>query len=211
MSTAPYEHFLSLGETVSEKRRLLFCMVAFLVVFPACTSTPHVTFTKKSGVEQLLVARAMDRAIREENLNLEGKKIFVDAASLTSDVNAYFKKAMEHQVLRKGGLLTGEKSEADVIGSVLVNCAGTDGKQFFFGIPSIPVPLTVYSTPQISLISGSDQKGYAEIEVILFSPDHGKKQETGPLIGKSRFKHYSILFISITREDIYRKEDNSVH
>jgi hypothetical protein len=203
MRPVPYTKFSGLEKLVMEKRLLLFCMFAFFVVLPACAFTPHITYTKKSGVEQLLVARAVDRALGEETLNLGGAKIFVDVASLTSEENAYFKKALVHQFLKKGGVVTEDKKEADLVASLLVKSAGTDGKQFFFGIPSLPIPLTSLSTPQINVVSGSTQKGYAEIDLVLFSADQGMKEKTAPLIGKSYFKEYTILSIPITLEDIY--------
>jgi hypothetical protein len=203
MRTVPYTKFSRSEKPVMEKELLVFCIFAFFVVLPACASTPHITYTKKSGVEQLLVARAVDRALSGESLNLKGIKIFVDVASLTPEENGYFKKVLEHQVLKKGGLVTQDKGKADLMGSLLVKCAGTDGKEFSLGIPSLPIPLTTFSTPQINFVSGRTQKGYAEIDFVLFSEDQGLKEETAPLIGKSYFKKYTILFIPVTHEDIY--------
>jgi hypothetical protein len=158
-------------------------------------------------VEQLLVAKAVDRALCGESLNLEGARIFIDVASLTRKENGYFKKALAHQFLKKGGLVTEDKKEADLVASLLVKCAGTDGEQFFFGIPSLPIPLVNLSTPQLSIFSGSEQKGYAEIELVLFSADQGMKETATSLIGKSYFKKYTILFIPITYEDIMESDD----
>jgi hypothetical protein len=203
MSNVPYAKSSRLGKLMFERRHLVFSIFAFFIFLPACASTPHITYTKKSGVEQLLVARAVDRALGEETLNWEGTKIFVDVASLTPEENNYFKKALVHRFLKKGALVTEDKKEADLVASLLVKSAGTDGKQFFFGIPSLPIPLTTLSTPQISIVNGSVQKGYAEVDLVLFSADQGMKEKTGPLIGKSYFKEYTILAIPITLEDIY--------
>jgi hypothetical protein len=190
-----------------ERRHLILCLLTFFVVLPACASTPYITHTKKSGVEQLLVSRAVDRALSRETLNLEGARIFIDVASLTPKENGYFKKALAHQFLKKGGLVTEDKKEADLVASLLVKSAGTDGKQFFFGIPPLPVPLVNLTTPQLSIFSGSIQKGYAEIDLILFSANRGMKEKATPLIGKSYFKKYTILFVPITYEDIMESDD----
>jgi hypothetical protein len=203
MSTVRYAKSSWPVRLFSQRRHLILCMFGFFAILPACASTPHITYTKKSGVEQLLVARAVDRALGGETLTLEGAKIFVDVASLTPKVNGYFKKALVHQFLEKGALVTDDRKEADLIASLLVKSAGTDGKEFFFGIPSLPVPLTTLSTPQINLVSGTTQRGYAEIDLVLFSVHHGLKEKTAPLIGKSYFKEYMILFIPVTHEDIY--------
>jgi hypothetical protein len=200
-----------LDKLLMERRYLIFFIIAFSMVLSACATTPHITYTKKSGVEQLLVAKAVDRALCKENLNLKGGRIFIEVSSLMRKENAYFKKALEHQFLKKGALITEDKKEADLIASLLVKCAGTDGKQFSFGVPTLYVPLINISTPQISIFSGSTQKGYAEIDLILFSLDQGMKEKVGPLIGKSYFNKYTILFIPITSEDIMESEDGGKH
>ncbi len=179
-----------------------FMPIVFLIL-PACSSTPYITHTKKSGVEQLLVAKALDDALKGVTLDIKGAKIIIDVASLMKNEDHYIEKALSHWFLKNGALITDDEKQADLTASVLVKCAGTDGDQFFFGIPSLPVPLTTVGTPQINILSGSRQKGRAELEIILYQSNEGLKEKTAPLVGKSHFNKYTILFIAITNNDIY--------
>jgi hypothetical protein len=181
----------------------IFYLFIFLLLCTACASTRYVTHTKKSGVEQLLVSRALDRALEETTLDVKRAKIFIEVASLLPEQDPYIKKALEHWLLKNGALLIEDKKKADYIVSVLAKSVGTDGSEFSFGLPSMPVPLMNINTPQISIISGLKQKGYVEMEVFLYLPEVGLKEKTGPLIGKSYFNKYTVIFIPFTTENIY--------
>jgi hypothetical protein len=189
-----------IGKKLSGRWSILFLMI---VILPACSYTPYVTNTKKSGTEQLLVSKALDEALKGLTLNIRGAKIYVQVASLMENEDYYIDKALTHWFLKNGALIAGYEKEADLTASVLVKCAGTDGDQYFFGIPSVPVPLFITSTPQITLLSGSNQEGRTELEVILYDSKEGLKEVTPRLIGKSYFKKFKMLFYSSTKEDIY--------
>jgi hypothetical protein len=152
-------------------------MFAFLLILPACASTRYVTHTKKSGVEQLLIARSFEGALRDSITEVKGARIFIEIASLLPEQDPYVKRALEHWFLKNGALLTKERKKADHVASVLVKCAGTDGSEFNFGIPSLPLPMVNITTPRISFISGSIQQGCAEMEVVLYSPESGGPAE----------------------------------
>ncbi len=189
-----------IGQKLSGRWGILFLMI---IILPACSYTPYVTNTKKSATEQLLVSKALDEALKGLTLNIRGAKVYVQVASLMENEDYYIDKALTHWFLKNGALITGYEKEADLTASVLVKCAGTDGDQYFLGIPSVPVPLFITSTPQITLMSGSNQEGRTELEVILYDPKEGLKEVTPRLIGKSYFKKFKMFFYSSTKGDIY--------
>jgi hypothetical protein len=187
-----------------KKMGLTILLLVFFLILPACTSTRYVTHSKKSGVEQLLIARSFEGALRDSITDVKGARIFIEIASLLPEQDPYVKRVLEHWFLENGALLTKERKKADYVASVLVKCAGTDGNEFSFGIPSLPVPIVNIATPQINLISGSIQKGCAEMEVVLYSSESGGQEQKMSLAGSSHFKKYLIFFIPITSEDIYQ-------
>jgi hypothetical protein len=71
-------------------------MFAFLLILPACASTRYVTRTKKSGVEQLLIARSFEGALRDSITEVKGARIFIEIASLLPEQDPYVKRALEH-------------------------------------------------------------------------------------------------------------------
>lgn len=188
---------------LQQRLSLRWCILIIFLFVPACSYTPYITNTKKSATEQLLVAKALDEALKGVALDIRGTKIIVDVASLMGDEVDYIKKALTHWFLKNGALITDDEKEADLTASGLVKCAGTDGDQYSFGIPAVPVPLLAVSTPQISLLSGLNQEGRAELEIILYDSKKAVKEVTPRLIGKSYFKKFKILFISKTKENIY--------
>jgi hypothetical protein len=189
-----------------KKIGLTIQLLVFFLILPACASTRYVTHTKKSGVEQLLIARSLEGALRNSIMDVKGARIFIEIASLLPEQDPYVKRALEHWFLKNGALLTEERKKADHVASVLVKCAGTDGNEFNIGIPSLPVPMVNVTTPQISFISGSIQKGCVEMELVLYSPESVGQEQKMTLAGHSHFKKYMILFIPITRENIYKNE-----
>jgi hypothetical protein len=202
---------LSIGQPIKDLREmrgglqqvLLLLVLSLFLLLLSCTTTRYVTNTKRSAVEQLLVSKALEEALKNQAPRIEKAKVFLDIASLVPDENSYIKQALSQWFLRRGALLTEDKAKADYIATVSVGCFGTEQNDSTFGIPSIPVPLMGASTPEINLLGFYRHSGYAKVEIVLSHPDHGLEEAWGPLTGKSHFNRYLIFFISIPSQDIY--------
>jgi len=191
-----------------KSKRILIVIQGFIIILfflCSCTSTRYITQTKRSGIEQLLVTKAVDRAVAKiDNLHISGSRVFIEIASLASDEEAYLKKALTHWFLENGAIVVDDKNEADLIASVLVKCLSTDKFDTGLGIPSIPIPLTGVVTPKIDIFGMNRQKGYNEMEITIYSEKTGKfEQKTDSLIGKTRFDIFTILLIPISSNNIY--------
>ena len=81
--------------------RTLF-IIGILLIFSSCTHTYQFTYTKKSGIEQLLVTKAIDEAIQMMTADIKGSKVFVDVACLMRDEQSYIRKAFTHWFLDAG-------------------------------------------------------------------------------------------------------------
>jgi len=182
--------------------RTLF-IIGILLTLASCSHTYQFTYTKKSGIEQLLVTKAVDEAIQMMTVDIKGSKVFVDVACLMKDEKTYIRKAFTHWFLDAGVLVSEYPWDADYIVSVLVKVAGTDGDQVFLGVPSIPIPLTVgMTTPALTIFSQMVQEGRVEMEVLIYTAKAGLKEKMPSLKGNSYYKKYIILFIPYTRKDI---------
>jgi len=182
--------------------RTLF-IIGILFTLSSCTHTYHFTYTKKSGIEQLLVTKAVDEAIQMMTVDIKGSKVFVDVACLMRDEQSYIRKALSHWFLDAGAFVSEYSWDADYIVSVLVKVAGTDGDEVSIGIPSIPIPLTIsLTTPALTLFSKMIQEGRVEMEVVIYSARGGVKEKLPSLKGNSYFKKYIIFFVPYTRKDI---------
>jgi hypothetical protein len=95
-----------------DNRKPSWVVILFLIL-SACSSIRHLIYSEKSGLQQLLVSKAIEGALQGAALDIEESKIFVEMASLTWEEDAYFKKAVSHWLLKKKALLPREKREAD--------------------------------------------------------------------------------------------------
>ncbi len=178
-------------------------MTAMLLTFSSCTHTYQFTYTKKSGIEQLLVTKAVDEAVQKMTADIRGSKVFIDVACLMKDERSYIEKAFAHRFLGGGVFLADYPWDADYIVSVLVKVAGTDGEQYLLGVPAIPLPLTVsVTTPALTIFGETVQEGRAEMEVMIYSAKDGLKEAIPSLKGGSYYKKYVILFVPYTKKDI---------
>jgi hypothetical protein len=180
-----------------------FFIIGILLTLSSCTHAYQFTYTKKSGIEQLLVTKAVDEAVQKVTVDIKGSKVFVDVACLMRDEQSYIKKAFTHWFLEAGVSIAEYPWDADYIVSVLVRVAGTDGNQFFLGVPSIPLPLTVnITTPSLTILSGMIQEGRVEMEVMVYSAKAGIREKIPSLKGHSYYKKYVIFFVPFTSKDI---------
>ncbi len=178
-------------------------IIGILLIVSSCTHTYQSTYTKKSGIEQLLVTKAVDEAIQMMTVDIKGSKVFVDVACLMRDEQSYIRKAFTHWFLDAGVLVSEYPWDANYIVSVLVKVAGTDGDQIFVGVPSIPIPLAIsLTTPALTIFSQTIQEGRVEMEVVIYSPKAGKKEKIPSLKGNSYYKKYVFVFVPYTRKDI---------
>jgi hypothetical protein len=182
--------------------RTLF-MIGILLTLSSCTHTYQFTYTKKSGIEQLLITKAVDEAIQMMTVDMKGSKVFVDVACLMRDEQSYIRKAFTHWFLDAGVFISEYPWDADYIVSVLVKVAGTDGDQLFFGVPSVPIPLTIsVMTPALTIFNKMIQEGRVEMEVMIYSAKAGIKEKIPSLRGNSYYKKYVIFFVPFTSKNI---------
>ena len=180
--------------------RTLF-IIGILFTLSSCTHTYQSSYTKKSGIEQLLVTKAVDEAFQMMTVDMKGSKVFVDVACLMKDEQSYIRKAFTHWFLDAGVFVSEYPWDADYIVSVLVKVAGTDGDQVLLGVPSIPIPLTIgLATPALTLFSRIIQEGRVEMEVMIYSAKAGIKEKIPCLRGNSYHKKYIIfLFLLLIK------------
>jgi len=180
-----------------------FFIIGILITLSSCTHTYQFTYTKKSGIEQLLVTKAVDEAFQMMTVDMKGSRVFVDVACLMRDEKSYIRKAFTHWFLDAGVFISEYSWDADYIVSVLVKVAGTDGDQLSLGVPSIPLPMALgITTPALTIFSQMIQEGRVEMEVMIYSAKAGIKEKIPSLKGNSYYKKYVIFFVPYTRKDI---------
>ena len=125
------------------KRRIYsLAAAATAFVFCSCT-TPWVTNTPRSAVEQYLLSATIERGVKCVDFGkFAGKKAFMDYDYFAPQVDkAYAQGVLEMQLSQAGIVITRKQEEADVIVQPLCGVLGTDYSKFFIGTPQLPIPV----------------------------------------------------------------------
>ena len=142
----------------------------------ACASTTE-SNTGRTATEQLLLARAADRAAEGLILPIaQGSRIFVD--------DVYFRV----------------DSGADAVFEIRAGALSLEQMRRVVGLPEVRVPinenLNVVSLPELSVYSRRDRIGVAEFSGFLYDARTGAPLgAVSPMIGRYRIRSHKALMI----------------
>ncbi|MBM3600778.1 MAG: hypothetical protein FJX35_21460 [Alphaproteobacteria bacterium] len=197
------------GEESRGSNTLLRYVVSVaLVLAPGACSTSRETSTQRSGTEQLLISRAVDKPTERLTLDIpEGTRIFVDA----NNVEGYDSKdavgALRDRLLKMGCYLMGDRASADTIVELRAGTLATDEDAILLGFPAfeIPVPLAgPVKTPELALFKRADRRGVAELAATGYGVRSGALQSSSniEIVTSHRTRWVVLLIFSWTTTDI---------
>lgn len=186
---------------------LLFSIgLAFL--FCSCT-TPWVTNTQRSAVEQYLVATAIERGIECANFKrYSGKKAFMDYEYFSPQTDkAYTQGVLEMQLSKANIVITKERKEADIIVQPLCGVLGTNYDKFFIGTPQVPIPLPdtslSFAIPEIPIFSKNTRNAYGRFSINVFDAQSRKPLECFAKINSSAaYENWIIMLIPFSSHNM---------
>jgi hypothetical protein len=138
-----------------------------------CT-TPWVTNTKRSAIEQYLIATTIENSIGKVDFGRYfEKKAFFDYDYFDPQVDkSYAQGILEMQVAKSGIVVTRKPEQADIIIQVLCGVLGTDYNKFLLGTPSLPIPLPntgiSFAIPEIPIVSRHTRNAYGRFAINIF-------------------------------------------
>jgi hypothetical protein len=173
--------------------RLLGVTCALLLSGCSVTSV-DVYPTSPSATTQLLVFRALERAVAELDLaRLKDRKVVMDVVSQLYDHR--FAETYLETWFRAHGIMVGGDNP-DLRLQIYLLTLGTDKGQSFIGIPSFQVPVLSVPVPEIALFKWVRNRGRADVRIYAFDPKTAEFRETIPeTTGRSKFDDYTILVI----------------
>ena len=166
----------------------------------ACASTSE-TYPARTATEQLLVARAADRAVEGLTLPVpSGSRVFVDAAFFQAENAAYAVSAIRAALSDAGYALASSKAEADAVFELRAGALSLEQMRRVFGLPEMRVPINdsfnVVSVPELSIYSRRDRVGVAEFSGFLYEPKTGAPLgAVVPMTGEFRIRSHKLLMI----------------
>ena len=169
-------------------------------VLGACASTTE-THPSRTATEQLLVARAADRAVQGLSLPIpQGTRVFVDDAYFRAENAPYAVSAVRAALSEAGYALASSKSEAEAVLELRAGALSLEQMRRVFGVPEMRIPINdtfnVVSMPELSVYSRRDRVGVAEFSGFLYEPRTGAPLgEITPMTGEFRIRSHKLLMI----------------
>ncbi|KAK0331734.1 hypothetical protein LTR94_027728 [Friedmanniomyces endolithicus] len=179
----------------------LACGLALLAL-GACASTTE-TNPGRTATEQLLMARASDKAVEGLSLPLPtASSIFVDDVFFQGEGTRYAISAIRAALSDAGYRLARNKEEADAVFEVRAGALSLEQMRRVFGIPEMRIPINetfnVVSLPELSVYSHRDRVGVAEFSGFLYEAKTGSPLGAVlPMIGSYRIRSHK-AFMMVT-------------
>ena len=181
-------------------RPLRAAAFAALVAAAGCAQSTE-THVARTATEQLLIARAADRAAEGLTLPLpRGARVLVDDAYFRADGGAYAVSAIRAALSKAGYALAASREEADAVLELRAGALSLEQMRRLVGLPAMAVPVTeqlnVVSLPELSVYSRRDRIGVAEFSGFLYEPDTGAPLGAiSPMTGEYRIRSHKLLMI----------------
>ena len=190
---------------------LLFCIA--LAVFGSACTTPWVTNTQRSAVEQYLIATTVERAVANSGLGkFAGKKVFLDYSYLTPQVDKTYVQGMLEMELSKTGCVIVAKQElAEIMIQPLCGVLATDHDSWIIGTPSLPIPVPytdlTFAVPEIPLLKRVKRMAYGHFAFNVFNARDRVPVATIPKVNSSaQYNNWVILLVPFTSHNMDMKD-----
>jgi len=178
----------------------VLCLGLIAPALPGC-GTFRETFPPRSGVEQLLISSAMDRAVEQLPTGwAEGRAVFVDYANLDAYDSPYLKQRIREVVLADGGSLAPGPEQAQVVLEVASGGVSVDKGSWLLGLPQIPLPIPFADEtlvlPEAPLFKLSSYAGKAKLLFTALDPaTRARFRELPTCYGRSHHRYWWLLFV----------------
>lgn len=174
-------------------QRLLGLTCALLLAGCATQST-DVYPTSPSAMSQLLVFRALERAVARLDVErLRDRRVTLDIVSQLYDHK--FAATYLETWLRTHGVKVGS-DQADLRLQVFLLTLGTDHGQSFIGVPAFQVPVLAIPVPEIAIFKWIRNRGRADLRAFAFDPKTDNLVDLLPeTTGRSKFDDFTIVVV----------------
>lgn len=197
-------------------KRRIFSLAAATFLLCSCT-TPWVTNTPRSAVEQHLIAATIERGVHCADFGkFASKKAFVDYSYFMPQVDKeYAQGVLEMQLAQAGILIVRELEEADIIVQPLCGVLGTDYSKFLIGTPELPIPVPdtdlSFAIPEFPFFSVYTRNAYGRFSFNIFDADDHKLLASFAEINSSAtYNNWIILFIPFSRHNMAMEDSSKV-
>ena len=186
----------------------IVCGVVVLTCFNGCSS-PRITETGRSAVEQFLLSTVIDRGVCHADFkDFAGKKAFIEYDYLAPQVDKpYLQGVFEMHLAKNGIIVSRDAKDADVLVQILCGVLATDMHKFTIGTPTLPVPLPDTSLnvaiPEIPLFQKLTRSGYSRFAFnILEAKTRKPVQVIRGIESSTQYTNWTILLVPFKSHDM---------
>ena len=152
--------------------------------------------TARTGVEQLLISSAVDRALDKVDFRpIANGKVYVEEKYLDCTDKNYILVALHQKLLQQNCTLAAKAEESDVTVEIGSGGVGTDRHDLFMGVPQIPLPPpSPISIPKMTVYERNKAMGTAKLAVVAY--DTKSRQSvinSSSSLARSDYKNYTLL------------------
>ena len=190
---------------------LLFC-IALTVIGSGCT-TPWVTNTQRSAVEQYLIATTVERAVANAGLGkFAGKKVFLDYGYLAPQVDkAYVQGMLEMELSKAGCVIVAKQELAEIMIQPLCGVLATDHDSWIIGTPSLPIPVPytdlTFAVPEIPLLKRVKRMAYGHFAFNVFNAgDRAPIATVSNINSSAQYNNWVVLLVPFTSHNMDMKD-----
>ncbi|MBX9789216.1 MAG: hypothetical protein K2Y37_09905 [Pirellulales bacterium] len=167
----------------------------FCVLLTGC-ATMKESDTSRTGVEQLLISTATDKALAKVDFRpVAGARVFLESKYLDCTDKNYVIVAVHQRILATGATLVDKPEDADVVLELTSGAVGTDRTEWFIGVPQIPLPPpSPISIPRLALFSRTRLIGTAKLSMVAYDTKTKRPiMNVASALARSDLKKFDVL------------------
>lgn len=183
-------------------------MAGVMIVLTGCSS-PRITETGRSAVEQFLISTVTERGIQDADFSeYSGKKVFIEYDYLAPQVDKpYVQGVLELHLAESGIIVTRDAKEAEILIQALCGVLATDTSRFAFGTPALPIPLPNtslnFGIPEIPIFEKLTRRAWSRFSFNILEP--GTRKPIATLTGleaSAYYTNWTILLVPFKSYDM---------
>lgn len=178
--------------------------LAAAVLLAAGCSARQVTLTERSGIEQELLARSLERAAARLDIGrLTGRSVALEVFALTKD-ERFAREFLTASLEQRGVRIVADRAEAEVALKVFATIVGVDRGETFLGIPAFQLPVVTLPIPEIALFKWVRHRGVVEAQSFAYDAKTGRfLGRISDAVGRAKFDQFTVLLVvSFTVTDL---------
>ena len=154
---------------LADWRRIGATVAAAVAIGLAGCATIKRSDTARTGLEQLLVSSAIDRALSHIDWSpIRGAPVFVETKYLDCVDKNYVIVAVHQRLLAHGCTLVEKAEDSAVTLELGSGAVGTDHQELYVGIPEISMPASQIALPKLAIFTRDKSNGTAKLAIIAY-------------------------------------------